>query len=174
MDDSSQDSENLAVDNRKNTTSVTLPATGTETENGNAVKSEMDTEIDEANGGNDNAVRSPGNSYGTRASRSSDKKSNKRPIVYVLDCSGDEEEFAGFDMCSGIIIISLSLIYFTCYTKKIFHFSDKNKRIKIKEEPVSDIDSTDDRQPVKIEYDVKVELETEVIIDFNCCFEELL
>lgn len=94
MDDPSQDNENLTVVNRNSAA----------TENGNTVKSEMDTEIDEPHGGNGNAARSPVKSFRTRGSRSSEKKSNKRPIVYVLDCSGDEEEFAGFDMCSGITL----------------------------------------------------------------------
>lgn len=110
MDESSLDNENLTVGNRNTTVSVTLSAIGTtftETENGNAVKSEMDTKIDEPHGGNGNVVRSPVKSFRTRSSRSSNKKSNKRPIVYVLDCSGDEEEFAGFDDCFGIIVFSV-------------------------------------------------------------------
>lgn len=105
MDDPSQDNENLAVCNRNTAVSVTPSAirtTFTETENGNAVKSEMDTVIDEPHGGNGNAIRSPVKSFRTRGGRSSEKKYNKRPIVYVLDCSGDEEEFAGFDECNGI------------------------------------------------------------------------
>lgn len=53
---------------------------------------------------------------------------------------------------------------------QIFRLSEKNKRIKIKDEPVSDIDSMDDRPPVKLEVDIKKELEPEVINVVYSCF----
>lgn len=60
------------------------------------------------------------------------------------------------------------------YSTQKFRLSDKNKRIKIKEEPVSDIDSTDDRHPVKLEVDIKKELEPEVKNVYSFLFEESL
>lgn len=126
MDDNRQDNEHFAVGNRRTAASVTLSATLTETENGNAVKSEMDMEIDEPHGGNGNAVHPPVRSLRTRATRSSDKKSNKRPIVCVVDCSGDEEEFAGFDECTGMtIFFSINGFFVRLLNANIWSFRQK-------------------------------------------------
>lgn len=95
------------------------------------------------------------------------KISGKRPIINVdAHYSSDEEEFAGFGEQNGSgefdCVLSLDIYLYIQYTLFWYYFAELgNRRKKIKEEPLSDIESVGERQ-VKIEAEVKQEQDTEV------------